>query len=113
MKTQMEAPLSTVRLSHLEITRQPPPTHTLRSHQEDRAHGSTPLPMLPPATERAEDGMPLGRSHHAERARAANAAHVPGTEGSNVRVDSRGVQVMRVLPLSNDDANEEWTNDKT
>ena len=58
----------------------PPPTLTPRSHQEDRAHGSTPLPTLPPDTERAEDGMPLGRSRHAERARAAHASYVLGAE---------------------------------
>ncbi|TKY90355.1 hypothetical protein EX895_000353 [Sporisorium graminicola] len=33
--------------------------------------------------------------------------------GSNIRVDSRGVQVMRILPRTNDDVNEEWINDKT
>lgn len=33
--------------------------------------------------------------------------------GSNIRVDSRGIQVMRVLPRLNDDINEEWINDKT
>lgn len=33
--------------------------------------------------------------------------------GSNIRVDSRGLQVMRVLPRLNDDVNEEWINDKT
>lgn len=33
--------------------------------------------------------------------------------GSNIRVDSRGVEVMRVLPRVNDDVNEEWINDKT
>ncbi|GLB39536.1 putative complex I 75 kDa subunit family protein [Lyophyllum shimeji] len=33
--------------------------------------------------------------------------------GSNIRVDSRGVVVMRVLPRTNDDVNEEWINDKT
>ncbi|EAS30847.3 NADH-ubiquinone oxidoreductase 78 kDa subunit, mitochondrial [Coccidioides immitis RS] len=33
--------------------------------------------------------------------------------GSNIRVDSRGVEVMRVLPRLNDDVNEEWINDKT
>lgn len=33
--------------------------------------------------------------------------------GSNIRVDSRGVQVMRILPRINDDVNEEWINDKT
>ena len=33
--------------------------------------------------------------------------------GSNVRVDSRGMEVMRILPRLNDDVNEEWINDKT
>lgn len=33
--------------------------------------------------------------------------------GSNIRVDSRGSQVMRILPRTNDDVNEEWINDKT
>lgn len=33
--------------------------------------------------------------------------------GSAIRVDSRGVEVMRVLPRTNDDVNEEWINDKT
>ena len=33
--------------------------------------------------------------------------------GSNIRVDARDLQVMRVLPRTNDDVNEEWINDKT
>ncbi|KAI0795729.1 NADH-ubiquinone oxidoreductase [Abortiporus biennis] len=33
--------------------------------------------------------------------------------GSNIRVDSRGVVVMRVQPRCNDDVNEEWISDKT
>lgn len=33
--------------------------------------------------------------------------------GSNIRVDSRGMVVMRVLPRLNDDINEEWIDDKT
>ncbi|KAL4949942.1 hypothetical protein BDW69DRAFT_187832 [Aspergillus filifer] len=33
--------------------------------------------------------------------------------GSNVRIDTRGMEVMRVLPRLNDDINEEWINDKT
>ncbi|RIB30843.1 NADH-quinone oxidoreductase [Gigaspora rosea] len=33
--------------------------------------------------------------------------------GSNIRVDSRGVEVMRVLPRINDEVNEEWISDKT
>ncbi len=33
--------------------------------------------------------------------------------GSNIRVDARGNQVMRVLPRTNDDVNEEWLGDKS
>ena len=33
--------------------------------------------------------------------------------GSNIRVDARGTEVMRVLPRLNDDINEEWISDKT
>jgi NADH-quinone oxidoreductase subunit G len=33
--------------------------------------------------------------------------------GSNIRIDTRGAQVMRVLPRLNDDVNEEWISDKT
>ena len=33
--------------------------------------------------------------------------------GSNIRVDARGRQVMRVLPRLNEDVNEEWISDKT
>ncbi|KAI9671138.1 MAG: NADH dehydrogenase (ubiquinone) 78K chain precursor, 5-prime end [Caeruleum heppii] len=33
--------------------------------------------------------------------------------GSNIRVDARGLEVMRILPRLNDDVNEEWIDDKT
>ncbi|WP_269713443.1 NADH-quinone oxidoreductase subunit NuoG [Caulobacter sp. NIBR2454] len=33
--------------------------------------------------------------------------------GSSIRIDSRGTAVMRVLPRTNDDVNEEWISDKT
>jgi NADH-quinone oxidoreductase subunit G len=33
--------------------------------------------------------------------------------GSNIRVDSRGPEVLRVLPRLNEDINEEWISDKT
>ena len=33
--------------------------------------------------------------------------------GSNIRVDSRGLEVMRIIPRLNDDINEEWLNDKS
>ncbi|KAI7870194.1 G subunit of NADH dehydrogenase [Spinellus fusiger] len=33
--------------------------------------------------------------------------------GSNIRLDTRGVEVMRILPRLNDQVNEEWISDKT
>ena len=33
--------------------------------------------------------------------------------GTNIRLDSRGRQVLRALPRINDDVNEEWASDKT
>ncbi|MGH7044035.1 MAG: NADH-quinone oxidoreductase subunit NuoG, partial [Acetobacteraceae bacterium] len=33
--------------------------------------------------------------------------------GSNIRVDSRGPEVLRILPRINDDVNEEWLGDKS
>jgi NADH-quinone oxidoreductase subunit G len=33
--------------------------------------------------------------------------------GSNIRIDARGGEVMRVLPRLNEDVNEEWISDKT
>lgn len=33
--------------------------------------------------------------------------------GSNIRIDTRGLQVMRIIPRLNDDINEQWINDKT
>src|SRR5690606_4076013 len=33
--------------------------------------------------------------------------------GSHIRVDARGIEVMRVLPRLNDEINEEWLGDKS
>jgi NADH-quinone oxidoreductase subunit G len=33
--------------------------------------------------------------------------------GSNIRVDTRGAEVLRIVPRNNDDVNEEWISDKT
>jgi NADH-quinone oxidoreductase subunit G len=33
--------------------------------------------------------------------------------GSNIRIDARGAEVMRILPRLNEDINEEWISDKT
>ena len=37
---------------------------------------------------------------------------VSDATGANIRIDSRGREVMRVLPRINDDVNEEWISDK-
>ncbi|KAG7575630.1 hypothetical protein ISN45_Aa03g001070 [Arabidopsis thaliana x Arabidopsis arenosa] len=36
-----------------------------------------------------------------------------GVESNRIRVDSRGPQVMRIIPRLNEDINEEWISDKT
>ena len=33
--------------------------------------------------------------------------------GANIRVDTRGAEVLRIVPRNNDDVNEEWISDKT
>jgi NADH dehydrogenase (ubiquinone) Fe-S protein 1 len=55
---------------------------------------------------------------YAFRARPWELAHFESVDvldglGSNIRVDTRGMEVMRILPRLNDDVNEEWINDKT
>jgi NADH dehydrogenase (ubiquinone) Fe-S protein 1 len=55
---------------------------------------------------------------YAFRARPWELQHVESIDvmnamGSNIRVDARGMEVMRILPRLNDDINEEWIDDKT
>ncbi|KAJ3148621.1 hypothetical protein HDU86_007374 [Geranomyces michiganensis] len=45
--------------------------------------------------------------------RKTESIDVSDAVGTNIRVDSRGLEVMRVLPRLNDDVNEEWISDKT
>ncbi len=45
--------------------------------------------------------------------RKTNTIDVLDAVGSNIRMDTRGLEVMRILPLVNDDINEEWISDKT
>lgn len=33
--------------------------------------------------------------------------------GSNIRIDSRGLEIMRILPINNEEINEEWLSDKS
>ena len=41
-----------------------------------------------------------------------NSIDVSDAVGANIRVDSRGREVLRALPRNNDDVNEEWLSDK-
>ncbi len=45
--------------------------------------------------------------------RTTNSIDVMDAVGSNIRVDARGREVMRVLPRLHEDINEEWISDKT
>jgi NADH-quinone oxidoreductase subunit G len=45
--------------------------------------------------------------------RKTESVDVMDAVGSNIRVDTRGREVMRVLPRLNEDVNEEWISDKT
>ena len=67
------------------------------------------------------DLCPVGALTNAPYAFAARSWELGRTEtvdvldavGSNIRVDSRGPEVLRVLPRINEDINEEWISDKT
>ena len=67
------------------------------------------------------DVCPVGALTHKPYAFTARPWELRKTEtidvldavGSNIRVDARGAEVMRVLPRVNDDINEEWLNDKS
>ena len=67
------------------------------------------------------DLCPVGALTNAPYAFAARSWELKKTDGidvfdalgANIRVDSRGSQVMRVLPRVNDDVNEEWISDKS
>jgi NADH-quinone oxidoreductase subunit G len=45
--------------------------------------------------------------------RKTESVDVMDAVGSNIRVDARGAQVLRVLPRLNEEVNEEWISDKT
>ncbi len=45
--------------------------------------------------------------------RKTDSVDVMDAVGSNIRVDSRGREVLRILPRTNDDVNEEWLADKS
>ncbi len=66
------------------------------------------------------DLCPVGALNSKPYAFTARSWELQGTEsidvmdavGSNIRVDSRGLEVMRILPKLNEDINEEWLSDK-
>ena len=66
------------------------------------------------------DLCPVGALNSKPYAFTARSWELQGTEsidvmdalGSNIRVDSRGLEVMRILPKLNEDVNEEWLSDK-
>ena len=45
--------------------------------------------------------------------RKTESVDVMDAVGSNIRIDARGSEVMRILPRLNEDVNEEWISDKT
>ncbi len=45
--------------------------------------------------------------------RKTDSVDVLDAQGSNIRVDARGAEVLRILPRINDDVNEEWLGDKS
>ncbi|MEQ8825617.1 MAG: NADH-quinone oxidoreductase subunit NuoG [Filomicrobium sp.] len=67
------------------------------------------------------DLCPVGALTHRPWAHHARPWELKNTEsidvmdavGSNIRVDTRGSEVMRILPRNNDAVNEEWISDKT
>lgn len=66
------------------------------------------------------DLCPVGALNSKPYAFTARSWELQGTEsidvmdavGSNIRIDSRGLEVMRILPKLNEDINEEWLSDK-
>jgi NADH-quinone oxidoreductase subunit G len=66
------------------------------------------------------DLCPVGALNSKPYAFTARSWELEGTEsidvmdavGSNIRIDSKGLEVMRILPKLNEDVNEEWISDK-
>ena len=45
--------------------------------------------------------------------RLTESVDVMDSVGSNIRVDTRGTEIMRIIPRLNEEINEEWISDKT
>lgn len=77
--------------------------------------------MLSELSANVVDLCPVGALTHRPWAHNARPWELRKTEsidamdavGSAIRVDTRGREVMRILPRTNDDVNEEWISDKT
>jgi NADH-quinone oxidoreductase subunit G len=77
--------------------------------------------MLSEMSANVVDLCPVGALTHRPWAHNARPWELRKTEsidvmdavGSSIRVDTRGREVMRILPRNNDDVNEEWISDKT
>lgn len=82
----------------------PPQAYRSPIHADNDVHGNMSLPSLPPDIECDEDGMPLGRSHHAERARAAHA----GSHTAEVRpLSGSPSPSKRLAPTFHEEYNED------
>jgi len=56
---------------------------------------------------------PTAFTYRSWELRSTDSVDVSDALGSNIRVDSRGSEVMRIMPRLNDDINQEWISDKT
>ena len=56
---------------------------------------------------------PTAFTYRSWELRSTDTVDVSDALGSNIRVDSRGSEVMRIMPRLNDDINQEWISDKT
>ncbi len=56
---------------------------------------------------------PTAFTYRSWELRSTDTVDVSDALGSNIRVDARGSEVMRVMPRLNDDINQEWISDKT
>ena len=97
----------------------------LRRHRPRRGHGDHHLSRARDAFRAAGQrrrSLPRRRAHRQAVGAAISAVGIRQAPksidvmdglGSAIRVNSRGREVMRILPRVNDDVNEEWISDKT
>ncbi len=56
---------------------------------------------------------PYAFSYRSWELRKTDSIDIMDAVGSNIRIDSRGLEVMRILPRINEEINEEWLSDKS